>query len=762
MDIPKLISQMTLEEKCSLLSGLDFWHTKPIERLGIPAVMVSDGPHGLRKQDQHGDHLGVNESIKAVCYPAACASAASFDRDLLSQIGQGVGDACQHEQVAVNLGPAVNIKRSPLCGRNFEYFSEDPYLTAELSTSLIKGVQSRGVGVSVKHFAANSQEHRRMSSDSVVDERTLREIYFPAFESAVKEGKAWTVMCSYNRLNGEFASQNRWLLTDVLRGEWGFDGYVMSDWGAVSDRVKGVHAGLDLEMPSSGGTNDKRVLEAVRAGTLDEKDVDLAVERLLRVHERYLRNARPDTPWDMEAQHEQARRLAAECMVLLKNEEDMLPLSAGETVAVIGKFAKVPRYQGGGSSHINSFKVESLMDALAGQPGITYAQGYDTQSEEPDEALIAEAVEAAKRADKAVIVAGLPDSFESEGYDRAHMRMPACQVALIERVAQANPNVVVVLYNGSPVEMPWIGRAKAVLEAYLGGQAVGGATKAVLYGEVNPCGRLPESFPLRLEDNPSFLTYGGEGNTAVYNEGVFVGYRYYDRKKMAVLFPFGYGLSYTRFAYDNLRVSAESLRDTDTLTVSVDVTNIGKVAGKEVVQLYVADRESSVFRPVRELKGFEKIALQPGETKTVTFRLGKRAFAYWNTRLHDWYVESGVFGIEIGRSSRDIVLSHDVTVEGTVRDAQTFDVNTIFMDLQSSPEAMKALAPLLTNAMKGMTGPEDSSSAAAEAITDEMNQAMMRYMPMRSLASFSDGAISYDRLAQMMEQINQAAEEENE
>ncbi len=762
MDIPKLISQMTLEEKCSLLSGLDFWHTKPIDRLGIPAVMVSDGPHGLRKQDQRGDHLGVNESIKAVCYPAACASAASFDRDLLSQIGQGVGDACQHEQVAVNLGPAVNIKRSPLCGRNFEYFSEDPYLTAELSTSLIKGVQSRGVGVSVKHFAANSQEHRRMSSDSVVDERALREIYFPAFESAVKEGKAWTVMCSYNRLNGEFASQNRWLLTDVLRGEWGFDGYVMSDWGAVSDRVKGVHAGLDLEMPSSGGTNDKRVLDAVRAGTLDEKDVDLAVERLLRVHERYWRAARPDTPWDMEAQHEQARRLAAECMVLLKNEEDMLPLSAGETVAVIGKFAKVPRYQGGGSSHINSFKVESLMDALAGQPGITYAQGYDTQSEEPDEALIAEAVEAAKRADKAVIVAGLPDSFESEGYDRTHMRMPACQVALIERVAQANPNVVVVLYNGSPVEMPWIGRAKAVLEAYLGGQAVGGATKAVLYGEVNPCGRLPESFPVQLEDNPSFLTYGGEGNTAVYNEGVFVGYRYYDRKKMAVLFPFGYGLSYTRFAYDNLRVSAESLRDTDTLTVSVDVTNIGKVAGKEVVQLYVADRESSVFRPVRELKGFEKIALQPGETRTVTFRLGKRAFAYWNTRLHDWYVESGAFGIEIGRSSRDIVLSHDVTVEGTVRDTQTFDVNTIFMDLQSSPEAMKALAPLLNNAMKGMTGPEDSSSAAAEAITDEMNQAMMRYMPMRSLASFSDGAISYDQLAQMMEQINQAAGEENE
>lgn len=757
MDIPKLISQMTLEEKCSLLSGLDFWHTKPVERLGIPPVMVSDGPHGLRKQDQNGDHLGVNESIKAVCYPAACASAASFDREVLSRIGQGVGDACQHEQVAVNLGPAVNIKRSPLCGRNFEYFSEDPYLTAELSTSLIKGVQSRHIGVSVKHFACNSQEHRRMSSDSVVDERTLREIYFPAFESAVKEGKAWTVMCSYNRLNGEFASQHRWLLTDVLRGEWGFDGYVVSDWGAVSDRVKGVHAGLDLEMPSSGGTNDKRVLEAVRAGRLDEKDVDLAVERILRVHERYWQNARPDTPWDMEAQHAQARVLAAECMVLLKNEEEILPLSAGETVAVIGRFAKKPRYQGGGSSHINSFKVESLMDALAGQPGITYAQGYDTKGEEPDEALIAEAVEAARKADKAVIVAGLPDSFESEGYDRTHMRMPACQVALIERVAQANPNVIVVLYNGSPIEMPWLASAKAVVEAYLGGQAVGGATKAVLYGEVNPCGRLPESFPVHLEDNPSYLTYGGEGNTAVYGEGVFVGYRYYDRKKMPVLFPFGYGLSYTRFEYANLRVSADTLRDTDTLTVSVDVTNVGGRAGKEVVQLYVADRESSVFRPVRELKGFEKIALEPGETKTVTFRLGKRAFAYWNVRLHDWYVETGVFGIEIGRSSREIVLSHEVTVEGTVEEKQIYDVNTIYMDLQKNPKAVKLLGPLLKGAMGQMTGgtaEEARSETASEAITDEMNQAMALYMPMRSMASFSGGSLSYDELAAIMEKLN--------
>lgn len=755
MEIRKWIAEMTLEEKASLLSGLDFWHTKPVQRLGIPSVMVSDGPHGLRKQDEHADHLGMNESIKAVCLPTACATAASFDRDMLYQIGTAIGDACQHERVAINLGPAVNIKRSPLCGRNFEYFSEDPYLAAELSTSQIKGVQSRYVGVSVKHFAANSQENRRMSSDSVVDERTLREIYYPAFESAVKEGKAWTVMCSYNRLNGEFASQNRALLTDLLRGEWGFDGYVVSDWGAVSDRVKGVHAGLDLEMPASGGTNDRRVVEAVRAGVLDEKDVDLAVERILTVHQRYLDHAKPDTAWDKEAQHELARKLAAECMVLLKNEDGVLPIAKEERVAVIGKFAKEPRFQGGGSSHINSFRVESLMDALKDMQGITYAQGYDIVTEEPDETLIAQAVAAAQNADKAVIVAGLPDAFESEGYDRTHMRMPACQVELIRRVAQANENTIVVLYNGSPIEMPWIGCVKAVVEGYLGGQAVGGATKAILWGDVNPCGCLPESFPKKLEDNPSYLSYGGEGDCAVYSEGVFVGYRYYDKKKMDVLFPFGHGLSYTSFAYSNLTLSEKSIRDTQTLTVSVDVTNTGNRAGKEVVQLYVGDPESSVFRPVRELKGFEKIELAPGETKTVRFELGKRAFAYWNTQLHDWYVESGLFTIEIGRSSRDIVLSEDVVVESTIEPRRHFTVNSIFEDLLKDPVAKRALAPMIESVKQNMGMGSEASEVASSAISNDMIEAMIRYMPLRTVASFSGGALSYDQLCAMVDAINQ-------
>ena len=757
MDIEKLIAEMTLEEKCSLLSGADFWHTKAVERLGIPATMVSDGPHGLRKQDEKADHLGVNESIKAVCFPAASATAASFDREVVRKIGEGVGDACQHENLSVILGPAVNIKRSPLCGRNFEYFSEDPYLTGELAASLIEGVQSRNVGTSIKHFAANSQEHRRMSSDAVVDERTLREIYLPAFERAVKKAQPWTVMCSYNKVNGEYASQNRWLLTDVLRNEWGFEGYVMSDWGAVSDRVKGVHAGLDLEMPASGGTNDARVVAAVREGRLDEKDVDTCVRRILTIVDRYQKNRKPETEWDKEKQHALARDLAAECMVLLKNEDAVLPFAKEEKVAVIGQFAKKPRYQGGGSSHINSFKVESLLDALEGMSGITYAQGYGIVGEEPDEALIAEAVEAAKAADKAVIVAGLPDSFESEGYDRTHMRMPKCQNELICRVAAANPNTVVVLYNGSPVEMPWADCVKGIIEAYLGGQAVGGATKAVLYGEKNPCGRLPESFPYQLEDNPSFLSYGGEGNTAVYSEGVFVGYRYYDKKKMAVRYPFGYGLSYTTFAYSNLCVSAKSMDDTEKVKVTVDVTNTGNRAGKEVVQLYVRNAPASVFRPVRELKGIEKVELAPGETKTVSFTLCKRAFAYWHAQLQDWMVETGTFGIEIARSSRDIVLCEDIEVRGTkALPQEPVSPDSIMMDLEKNPAAMAGLQPLLTAVQQalGMGGNEEKSEAASEAVTEDMGKAMMAYMPLRGLASFGDGAISYDQLKAMCDQIN--------
>ena len=739
MDVKKLVSQMTLEEKCSLLSGSDFWHTQPIERLGIPAVMVSDGPHGLRKQDQGSDHMGMNESIKAVCMPAACATAASFDRALIGRMGEAIGDSCQHEELSVVLGPAVNIKRSPLCGRNFEYFSEDPYLAGEISAAFINGVQSRNVGTSIKHFAANNQEHRRMSSSSNVDERTLREIYFPAFEISVKKAQPWTVMCSYNRINGVYASEDPWLLTQVLRDEWGFEGYVMSDWGAVSTRAAGVKAGLDLEMPSSGGVNDKKVMQAVLTGRLDEKYVDLACERILNINYRYLENAKPETPWDKEADHQLAAKIATECMVLLKNEEDLLPLSREDDVAFIGEFAVKPRFQGGGSSHINCFKTTSAVEAAEGMK-VTYAQGYSVAKDEATEEMIAEAVEKARNAKVAVVFAGLPDSYESEGYDREHMHMPACQNAVIEAVAAANPNTVVVLHNGSPVEMPWLPKVKAVLEAYLGGQAVGAATVQVLYGDVNPSGHLAETFPIKLSDNPSYLFYGGEKNDTDYREGIFVGYRYYDRKEMAVQFPFGHGLSYTKFDYTDLWLSASEIDDTDTVTATVTVKNVGSRTGKTVVQLYVSDVVSHAIRPVRELKGFEKVELRPGETKQVTFQLDKRAFAYWNQEIHDWHVESGEFKIEVGQSSRDICLSESIHVNSTVALPKKYTMDSIVLDIMEDPDAVEALAPLMS-AIKSTLIPDDGSSAANEAITDDMSMAMLKYMPLRGILSFGGGQI---------------------
>ena len=753
-DIKALIAQMTLEEKAGLCSGDDFWHTKAVERLGIPRTMVSDGPHGLRKQDEKADHLGVNDSIKAVCFPAASATAASFDKEMIGRMGQAIGDSCQHEKLSVVLGPAVNIKRSPLCGRNFEYFSEDPYLTGKMAAAYINGVQSKNVGTSIKHFALNSQEHRRMSSTSDADERTIREIYFPGFEIAVKESQPWTVMCSYNRINGTFASENRWLLTDVLRNEWGFEGYVMSDWGATARRPEGIEAGMDLEMPSSYGTNDKKIVEAVKAGKLDEKLVDLCVERILNIVFRYTENAKPDTPWNMEAQHELSAAIAAECMVLLKNEDAILPLNKEDAVAFIGEFAMKPRFQGGGSSHINSFKTTSAVEAAQGL-NVQYAQGYDVAKDEATDAMIDEAVQAAKAAKVAVVFAGLPDNYESEGYDRTHMRMPACQNKLIEAVAAANPNTVVVLHNGSPVEMPWINQVKGVLEAYLGGQAVGKATVQVLYGDVNPSGHLPETFPIKLQDNPSYLYYGGEGNRTEYREGVFVGYRYYDKKDMEVLFPFGFGLSYTTFEYSNLRVSKDAIQDTDTLTVTATVKNTGKRAGKTVAQLYVGGLEGDWIRPVRELKGFEKIALEPGECKDVSFTLDKRSFAIWNEQIHDWYVPGGKYEIAVGDCSRCLPLRAEIAVTSTTELPRHYDMNSIFLDIMADPKAMAVFGPYVNKLMAAfMPKDEEKSEAEKGAINDEMGMAMMKYMPLRSLISFGMGQVPPEALEQMLNALN--------
>lgn len=749
--IKELVAQMTLEEKASMCSGGDFWHTEAVERLGIPASMVSDGPHGLRKQNEQGDHLGVNDSIKAVCFPAGCGTAASFNRELLTKMGETLGNECQAEGVSVILGPAVNIKRSPLCGRNFEYYSEDPLVASEMAGALIHGVQSRNVGTSIKHFLANNQETRRMSSDSRVDERTLHEIYLAAFEGAVKKEKPWTVMCSYNKINGTYAAQNHLYLTETLRNQWGFDGYVMSDWGAVNNRVEDLKAGLDLEMPGSLGVNDKLIVGAVLSGELDEGVVDETVEHILNIVFRYEENRDKNAVFDKDKDHEMARKVAEETIVLLKND-GVLPLSDQQKTAFIGKYAKSPRYQGGGSSHINSHKITSALEAAEGL-NVTYAQGFDDKEDKTDDKLLAEAVETAKNADVAVIFAGLPDKFESEGFDRKHMSMPDCQNELIEKVAAVQPNTIVVLHNGSPVEMPWIDKVKGVVEAYLGGQAVGGAVCDILFGKVNPSAKLPETFPLRLEDNPSYLSYIGEGDVVEYREGIFVGYRYYDKKKMDVLFPFGYGLSYTTFEYSDLTVDKEQLKDTDTLKVSVNVTNTGSMAGKEVVQLYVADKESTVIRPVKELRDFAKVELAPGETKTVTFVLDKKAFAYYSVRIHDWHVESGEFDIMIGKSSRDIVLTKTVTVESTVKLPFVYTTDTTMGDVKRDPRAWAIVQDVLKGEFFGEKPEEPESSAASEAITDEMNTAMEEYLPLRGPISFT-GKVTMADIQALVDKLN--------
>ncbi|MBD5536208.1 MAG: glycosyl hydrolase [Lachnospiraceae bacterium] len=749
MNVKDIVRKMTLEEKAGLCSGADFWRTKEVERLEVPQMMVSDGPHGLRKQEETADHLGLDESVKAVCFPAGCATAASFDRKLLRTLGETLGKECQAEGIGVLLGPAVNIKRSPLCGRNFEYFSEDPYLAGQMASSYIKGVQSKGVGTSIKHFLANNQEHRRMSSSSEVDERTLREIYLPAFEEAVKKAKPWTVMCSYNRINGVYAAQNKKYLTDVLRGEWGFDGFVVSDWGAVNDRVADLEAGLELEMPSSFGINDKKIVEAVENGELSEEVLNKAVERILSIVDRSVENRKEGVSYDKEEDHRLARRIAAESMVLLKND-GVLPLRKGARIAFIGEFAEKPRFQGGGSSHINTFKTESAWE-MADRSHVIYAQGYSTKENKLDDTLLSEAIRAAALAETAVVFAGLPDAFESEGFDRTHMRLPEYQNELIEAVCNANPNTVVVLHNGSPVEMPWIHKVKGVLETYLGGQAVGGAVVDVLYGDVNPSGRLPETFPLKLEDNPSYIFYIGEGDKVEYREGVFVGYRYYDKKKMEVLFPFGHGLSYTSFQLSNLKLSKKKMEDTEELQATVEVKNTGRCAGKEVVQLYVAAPEDGdVIRPVRELKGFEKVELAPGERKTVSFRLGKRAFAYYDAEISNFRVPTGDYRIEIGRSSRDICLSEEVTVTDTSGKRQPITMDTTLGDILKLSGAKEIVEKMI----KRMGIADSGNDGNLGEGTADMAAAMQRYMPLRSALSFSGGQVTLEQVEEILERLN--------
>lgn len=753
-DIQNLISQMTLEEKAGMCSGADFWQLKSVERLGIPSVKVTDGPHGLRAQDEQADHLGINESIKAVCFPTGCATASSFDRQLLKKIGKAIGQECQAKEISTILGPAMNIKRSPLCGRNFEYYSEDPLVASEMAAALTDGIQSQNVGVSMKHFLANNQEKRRMTNSSQVDERTLREIYLAAFEGAVKQAKPWTVMNSYNRINGTYVGESREYLTDILRGEWGFDGYVMSDWGAVNDRVEALKAGMDLEMPASSGINDALIVKAVRDGSLDENVVDQACERILNIIFKFTENRQPDAVFEYEKDHELAAEAESDCIVLLKNEDEILPLAKKQKVAFIGKYAETPRYQGGGSSHINSWKVESAVEAVKEIAEVTFAGGFEDDVDEVNEELQNEAVRIAQEAEVAVIFAGLPDNFESEGYDRKHLNLPNCQNALIEKICNVQKNTIVVLHNGSPVTMPWKDRVKGIVEAYLGGQAVGKAVVNILYGNVNPSGRLAETFPFRLEDTPCYLTYGKGVDEAVYSEGVFVGYRYYTSKKQEVLFPFGYGLSYTTFTYGNLKLDKSAMTDQEALTVSVDVENTGNRAGKEVVQIYVAPGESETARPVKELRAFDKIELAPGEKKTVVFELDARAFAYWNTELHDWFVESGDYEIQVGKNVEEVLLSESVQVEGTKKIKKIYTLNTCMGELMRDEKAGAVFGQMMSGNQQAKEMAEANQEDPSGAVNAEMMAAMMNDMPLRQLLSFVPG-MTREALEQILAAVNQ-------
>lgn len=754
----KLVEQMTLEEKAGLCSGKDFWRLKSVKRLGIPEVMVCDGPNGLRKQSEQ-EGAGINDSIEAVCFPGSCAEAASFDRDAMYRAGQAMGHACQAENISILLGPGTNIKRSPICGRNFEYYSEDPYLSGQIATAHIKGVQSQNVGACIKHFAANNQETRRMSISSEVDERTLREIYLAAFEEAIKEAKPWAVMCSYNQLNGTFASENRWLLHDVLKDEWGYEGLVVTDWGAVNDRVKGLMAGLDLEMPGSGGYNDAKIVEVVKCGEVPEAVLDESCVRIVSCIMSYVENREENAVWNKDADHQLATEIARECMVLLKNEDAILPLSEQDSIVFIGKFAEKPRFQGGGSSHVNAKNPSSALEEVKTMENVTYVSGFDTVDGKGEEALRLEqqrfrdAVAAARNAKVAVIFAGLPASYESEGFDRKHMRLPDVQNRLIQAVAEVQPNTVVVLHNGSPVEMPWVNDVKGILETYLGGEGVGAATVDVLFGRANPSGKLPETFPLKLSDNPSYLTFPGEKNKVEYREGIFVGYRYYDKKEMEVLFPFGHGLSYTSFSYSDLKVNKKKLTDEETCKVTMKITNTGNRFGKEAVQLYVQDVESRVIRPVKELKGFDKVALEPGESKTVTFELQKRAWAYYDVESRGWYTEEGEFRILIGASSQDIRLTETVYVTPVAKIKHKYSMNSVLEDLFDC-EVVKDEIAELKQICDSMFDSDSGDQALLGEGMEDMMEAQGREMPLKSLPSFSDGKITWEYLEEILKKVN--------
>ena len=748
----ELVAQLTLEEKASLTSGADFWTTKPVERAGIPSIMLTDGPHGVRKQRAQNDHLGIADSVPATCFPPAVALGSSFDPALLERVGVALGEESQAEGVGVLLGPGINIKRSPLCGRNFEYLSEDPLVSGVLGAALVRGLQSQGVGASLKHFAANNQESDRMRVSADVDPRPLREIYLRGFQRVVEDAQPWTVMCSYNRLNGVYTSEDPWLLHRVLRDEWGFEGLVVSDWGAVNDRLTGIAAGLDLEMPSSGGRTDAELVAAVRSGALDERVLDTAARRAVELVQKAVGSAKADASYDVDAHHALAREAAGASIVLLKNEGAVLPLarptaeSGAGSVAVIGELARTPRYQGAGSSLINPTRLDNALDeirALAGDAvEVPFAPGYGNDGEGSDE-LTAEAVAAASAAETVVLFLGVPAAQESEGFDRDDIELPAAQLALADAVVAANPRTVVVLSNGGVVRLSGLAdRVPAIVEGWLLGQAGGGAIADVLFGVVNPSGRLAETIPVRLADGPAYLDFPGEHGHVRYGEGLFVGYRWYDARELEVSFPFGHGLSYTTFAYSDASVTADAAG----LDVRVTVTNTGDRDGAEVVQVYTSVPGSAVVRAPRELKGFAKVAVAAGESREVSVRVRREDLAYWDIRIDRWIVEGGSYSVEVGASSRDIRATLTVAVEG--------DVVPVPLSMDSSIGEVLAhpvAGPIVQQAFSAGGG-----GAAGAIMADPSMFKMMASFPIGRLATFPGMPVAREQIEQLIAGANAA------
>jgi len=751
--LKQLISQLTLEEKASLCSGKDFWTTKQINRLKIPSSFITDGPHGLRKSLIT---TGFAENVvPATCFPSESSLAASWDIELTEEVGRAIGEECQANQVQIILGPGVNIKRSPLCGRNFEYYSEDPVLSGEMGAAWIKGVQSQGVGTSLKHFACNNQEFQRMTVSVEIDERTLREIYLRPFEIIVKKVQPWTVMASYNQINGVFSCENPYLLNDILRKEWGFKGFVVSDWGAVNNRVEGIKARMNLQMP--GGATDQLIVNAVKEGIIPESSVDIAVADILRITLKAESLKKTNFTYDQKQHHLLARKAGSESIVLLKNTNNILPLTMDTSkikkIAIIGPFAKNPRILGGGSSDLVPTRIEIPYDEIVRIAGDNYMLSFESGYPDKDtvnKLIRARAINLARSADVVIIFAGLPDIYDSEGSDRPHMNLAENVNWLISAIAAVHQNVIIVLYNGSPVTMPWLSEVEGVLLAGLNGQGSGGAIADILFGVVNPSGKLAETYPLMLEDNPSFLNFPGENQKVFYSERVFVGYRYYDIKKIETLFPFGFGLSYTTFEYSDIKLSSSQINDTSHVQVICNIKNTGKVTGKEVVQLYIVDLQSTYQRPVKELKAFSKVELNPQESKEITFSLGYRDFAFYNPAVKDWVVESGDFAILIGASSQDIRLIEKIDVTATKKWITPLTRYSMIREWTTHPIGKEIITPVINGILRTFAGSQEMPGNPMETI----NQ-MIGDMPVIKLVDFSQGMLTMEMLDAMIEEANE-------